>query len=124
MYSAHSIECDPNESFYKSIEREYERNQILLRFNEFCLSNNFKAEYTTETARGKYQVTMIVTKNNEKMYHLSSMVTNSESNALQSVIRKILNLACSINDFGRTVKPPTEVDKRFDEVELCFRKVN
>lgn len=50
-------------------------------FKQFCSKNNFVATYITQTQRGKI------------VYHLRSKVTDSEINALNSIVLHILFLA-------------------------------
>jgi hypothetical protein len=62
-------------------------------FKQFCSKNNFVATYITQTQRGKYQVTLKITRKGKIMYHLRSKVTDSEINALNSIVLHILFLA-------------------------------
>ncbi len=103
---------DPNEGFYRSLERESDTNNRISKlkadFSELCSRNNYTARYVIEHRRGKFQCTMKITdanNNNDVMYHLSSDIMTNENNVLLNVMAKIVRLSESIKRPGR-INPP------------------
>lgn len=103
-----------NDSFYRSLDREYERDKyrkyVLTNFNELCIQNNYNAQYCFKTVRSSIICTMEVKdQRGYLMYkHASFYVRdNTKDNALLDVMGHIVSLSKGISG-GDEKRPPFE----------------
>jgi hypothetical protein len=108
-----------NESFYRSIDREYDRDQyqkyVLTNFNELCIQNNYTAQYCFKTLRNDNIICTMEVRDQHgyRIYnHASSphVRNNTKNNALIEVMSHIVSLSKGMKG-GDEKRPPFEDSK-------------
>ena len=117
MTTFFDMECEPNESFYRSIDREYERKKyktdVELKFDNLSINNDYDVYYIVKHRGNKYQATIKILDNKGMMlYCLLSDISKGEEQALLNVKAKIVRQAKLIVESGRKT-----IDKRLEGKE-------
>jgi len=103
-----------NDKFYEGLEREHaletHRAHIWAQFHEYCVQNEYRVQYATQSLRGQYQCTVKISSGEDVVeYHMRGGIHKSEENALFSVVSCIVNAATRISRPGRSMPPFDEV---------------